>query len=221
MKIKMKNNEQIKIILEKEMISNLNAFQAIPNKHKLLVTIKKQIEAFDFSSYQEKVKETLLLNISSWENIIPKSDSTPKLDTLLFEYDTTWWKSRQAHAYGVFNWEGYVLSEATVDVDLPYEIVEELEHIPSFKLDFYDECLGLLDEDEILEKEYGLEPGGYFDLGGFDELSEYVYFKGCLAIHNTFIELQKEEAFAKLNLRKEAMMLLVEHDMDERCVLIV
>ncbi|MFK8104053.1 MAG: hypothetical protein AB8G15_16080 [Saprospiraceae bacterium] len=197
-----------------------NKFKAIKDKHRLLLELENLTSKIDFNSYQKKVKETLILNLQDWEKIVPKSEEHPKLDVLLFEYDTTWWKSRQAHVYGIYNWEGYQLSEGLVNLDTPYEIVEQLEHFPSFTLDFYD-CFSLLDEDEKVEQVYVLERSGYYDLDGFDELNEYIYLKGCLAIHDALDELNEDGCLGNLNLKNQAMIVIGEHGMEERCLFIV
>lgn len=215
----MRYNEKIRNSLKQELESKREAFQKLKDKHPLLLDLERKINAFDFVKYHQKVKQTLISNLKDWSIIIPKSEEAVKIDVLLFEYDSTWWKSRQAHAYAIYNWRDYKLSESSIDLDTPYEIVESLEHIPSFTLDFYT-CFGVLDSDEILEETYSIEPGGYFDIIGIDALWDYTYYKGCLIIHSVFYELWNEGHLQSLNFRDDAMILFTEHDMDERCLLI-
>ncbi|MCF2875712.1 MULTISPECIES: hypothetical protein [unclassified Tenacibaculum] len=216
----MLNNKRIRERLEFEMNLNLNQYKSIQNKHQILLDLEKRISTFDFNIYKYKIEKTLISNIEQWGNILSKIEAVPKLDALLFEYDTTWWKSRQAHAYGIYDWKSYKLSEEEVDLDLQYEILEELEHLPSFLLEFYD-SFSFLDDDDEIEKKYVLEDNEYWDLKGFDELHDFLYFKGCIAIHDVLIKLQKKGLFDQFNFRHQAMILIGEHDMGERCLLIV
>ena len=212
-------NESIKNDFEKAMKNSRQEFQEIANKNRIFTEIFDKFEAFDFAAFKLKIAAEIKKNIKEWwanpEKGIIKEYA---IQVILFEYDGTWWKDKEALAYGIWKWDKYNSEEEDPELGYNYEFTSESEAMPGISLDYFN-SFSILDKDEIVKDEYGAE--NYWDLEGYDELAAYVDAKGSLAIHEVFVDLQAENAFSTLNLEDKCFVFFGEHDMGETTLFVI
>jgi len=212
-------NESIKSYFLNEAKKSRQEFQEIANKNRILTEIFDKFEAFDFTAYKLKVAAEIKKNIKEWwtnpeKGIIKEYP----IQIILFEYDGTWWKDKEALAYGIWKWDKYNSEEEDPELGYNYEFTSEFEAMPGISLDYFN-CFGILDEDEKVKNEYDAE--NYWDLAGYDELSAYAEAKGSLVIHEVFADLYTENGFSDLNLEDKCFIFFGEHDMGETTIFII
>jgi len=212
-------NKSIKTKLEIEAKRAHRAFQEISNKNRLLIEIFEKLEAFDFEAYKLKAAAEIKKNLKEWwtnpEKGIKKEIA---LQAILFEYDGTWWAEKEAMAYGICQWEDFELSDEGVDMGYNYEFAGEFEAMPGITLDYFD-SFAILDDNDKVEKEYGVDD--YWDLEGYDELTEYAEAKGSIALHEVFVDLNTENKLSDLNIENEFMIIFGEHDAGETSLFVI
>jgi hypothetical protein len=212
-------NKSIKDYFEKEAKKARQEFQEKANKNRIFTEIFDKLVAFDFAAYKLKVAAEIKKNIKEWwtnpEKGIVKEYP---IQVILFEYDGTWWKDKEALAYGIWKWDNYDSEEEDPELGYNYEFTSEFEAMPGISLDYFN-CFGILDDDEKVREEYNAED--YWDLDGYDELTAYAEAKGNLVIHEVFADLQAENAFSELNLEDKCFVFFGEHDMGETTIFII
>ncbi len=212
-------NKKIKKELMKNQALHLKSFHAISNKNRVFTKIFEKFEAFDFAAYKLKIAAEIKHNLKDWwtnpeKGIIKEYP----IQVILFEYDGTWWKNKEALAYGIWKWDKFDSDEEDAELGYNYEFTSEFEAMPGISLDYFN-CFKILDKDEKLKRKYGVED--YWDLDGFDELSGYVEATGSLAIHQVFADLHAENVFSALNLEDNCKFFFGEHDAGELTIFIV
>ena len=212
-------NKSIKQKLELTIKDSHKAFQEIPNKNRILTEIFDKLEAFDFEKYKLKAEAEIKKNLKEWWTNPDKGIKEEiALQTILFEYDGTWWTDKEAMAYGIWKWEDFELSDEGVDMGYNYEFAGEFEAMPGITLDYFN-CFAVLDDDEKVKEEYDAED--YWDLDGYDELTMYAEAKGSLILHEVFVNLHAQNALSVLNIEEEFMIIFGEHDMGETSLFVI
>ena len=187
--------------------------------NKLLRHIFTEFSLFNFKEYQENLETEIRRNLEEWwvnpEKGIVKDE---KLYAILFEFDTTWWGSREAMSYGINKWEDFSVVEEEFEMGNDYDFATEFYAAPGLTLNFY-EPFEFLDDDSNLKKKH--KKGRYLDLDGFEELAEYVKYAGYLKIQETFRKLHQEKLFKDISMKDEFMFIIEEHDMGATPLLVI
>lgn len=212
-------NEKIKTQLREDQKLHFKNFHAIPDKNLVFTNIFKKFADFDFANYKAKLAAEIKENLKEWWTNTEKGIIKEyPIQVLLFEYDGTWWKNKEALAYGIWKWDKYDSKEADPELGYNYEFTSEFEAMPGISLTYFD-CFGILDEDEKLKKKYGVED--YWDMDGYDELIGYAEATGNLAIHEVLADLHSENVFSALNLEDKCFVFFGEHDMGETTLFVI